>query len=400
MSEIPLSYPTTHTFNTDTFEPTNVMAERIEIIEKVFPNFFKGERLLDCACNKGLISFRYANNFKEIVGFDVFIEFIDYCKKYNKFDNIMFEKASFREFWTNKEFDKVFIGNAHHYFYKENEGWQWIDKLATLVKKGGEVLIEGPFGLECKDMDRVMTTDKLKSQWDKKIFFKYMDKYFDKISIIPTVSHTPDRYLMLFKRKEDNLNKVTFLKDLHFDKMIKYLHGVITIIKTRDNKVVKLLLTPPNTNNGVRIFMRMAALSPLSNGMESELFDYQGNYCGWIEKYSTSKIYNDGENQLELFKQHCNNQIELAKFGFFDLDPATINFFKNNNKNFDKGAVIPIKQLDPVHWELPNGTYFKIINRCYIELNDSDILEKISKAMESRYPGKIIECYEEILNEI
>jgi len=400
MSEIPIDYPSTHTFNTETYEPTNVMKERIEIIESNFSDFFKGDRLLDCACNKGLISFRYSKMFNEIIGFDVFQDFVDYCNKYNKFDNIKFTKSSFRSFWDTNDFDRVFIGNAHHYFYKEIEGWEWIDKLATLVRKNGLVLIEGPVDMKCKDMERVMTTEKLASGFTEKNFMDNMGKYFKLIKKIPTVKGTPDRYFLLFKRNEDNLNKTISVKGLTLKKVFKYLTRVVLISLVEKNRVAKILMTPPDINQSVRLFMRMASLSPISNGMEAELIDEERNYCGWIEKYSSNKIYKDGENQNNVFKLHCENQIYLSKVGFFDLDPATINFFKGCGKNFDKGAVVPIEHLVDVHWKIPGGTYFKIIDRGYNKINSDKLKSKISNAMASKDPEKIKKCFEEIKNEL
>ena len=342
--EINNEYPPTHTFIIKDLVPTIILKERINLINRYFPGFFKGERFLDIGCSFGFFSLSNSSNFKKIIGIDINQKSIKICNLLKIKENINFFPVSFRNFIIDKQFDKIFLGNGPHHLFKEINGHEWIIKLAAL--SSNEVLIEGPINTECLDI----------KDFPKEFnnFMNQMDKYFKLIKMYPSVSYTPNRFLMLWKKKEVKLKPRNFKK--------YYKNDIYT------------------TNDRVTLFI--ASSSPVSNGLTG----FFGN--GWLEEFSNSDIYKYNENEKELFKLHCDNEIYLAKLGYWDMDSATINFFKENNKLFDKSAIIPISIID-LKYILG---YQKLLRQSYKTI-PLIVQTKIETALFSKDPNKIMEAF-------
>jgi len=384
---ISLEYPPTHTYDTNSFEPTNILKKRIEKINSIAPEFFKGEKLLDLACNKGGISFYYAKNFKRVIGIDKFKEFIDFCNSNNKFNNVKFIQSSFRDLILDERFDRIFIGNAHHYFFNDSGGHNWIHKLAVL--SCGKVLIEGPVGMECSDMSRCIPAE-LQDEFTFDKFMGMMNKYFVLKAKIPTVSATPDRYIMLFERKKDSFDNKYQLKDLKILKKI-LVRDIGSNILLTDKGLAKIITNGKFRETSINI----ARLSPISNGLIGTI--YKGSkFIGWLEKYNKFRPYRSFENEIPLFVLHCKNQVFLARVGYIDLDNSGINHFTNNNKLFDKGDIYPIKWMGERNYKYPDGTYFRVLNQSYRKI-PKDIQIKISKALSTKDSKIIEQTYKEII---
>lgn len=197
------AYPPTHTYRLDSLEPTQVLRERLELMNRLSPQFFgRGATLLDVGCNKGFFSLHAAARFARVVGLDTDAHCVWLCRRIADFlgvENVEFEATSFARLAIQGRFDRVLIGNVHHYVFRECGGcWTWVDKLARLAT--GLVLIEGPLGMECKDMLAAIP-EPMRVAFDRDLFFDAMSRHFALLDFAPTVSYTPDRYLMLFERR-------------------------------------------------------------------------------------------------------------------------------------------------------------------------------------------------------
>lgn len=191
------AYPPTLTYDYKTMTPTGVLAQRVNLIETNFPNFFQGKKFLDVGSSKGFFSLNYAKNFDKVVGIDIDSKGINICNQIKK-ENTEFYHTSFGNFKTKEKFDKIFIGNGPHHLYTEMKGYGWIEKVASMSE--GEVLLETAIGMECCDMPNVIPLE-LQSEFNNKRFIEELEKYFEIKLKIPTVNYTPDRYLILLKRK-------------------------------------------------------------------------------------------------------------------------------------------------------------------------------------------------------
>lgn len=381
------------TFNMKTLKPTNVLKERVELIDKFAPNFFNGNRLLDVGCSKGFFSLSNAKAFQQITAIDSNSKAIELCRFLNKSENIQFHHTGFRDFISSFQFDRIFIGNVVHHLFMEIEGWEWICKLAAL--SCGFVLIEGAISTECKDMKELIP-EHLHRKFNK--FLEVMQRYFYLTDKIPSVSYTPDRYLMLFKRKQPPQFEPlalpcikVFKEDAFKTYLTKYrVHSYSLFMKKLVAKTIKF--TQPIWRDMNRI--RVAAMSPISNGMIGEIWD-QGNMVGWLESYSRERKYRYFENEKELFKKICIHNIFLSKLGYVDLDPATINFFKGSKLLFDKGCVFPISHLQEKSIDL----FAVHLRQSYKTINEKAVM-KIVTAIKTNNPATVEKVFREVLERL
>jgi hypothetical protein len=308
------------TFRVGDLEPTKVLAERVAIIRQHFPDFFQGDRLLDVGCAQGWFSLAHQDCFRKIVAIDGDSQNIEICHGLALSNRIEFQEVSFRDFWSHEPFDKIYMGNVAHHVFREIESHDWIAKLAALSL--GDVLIEGPKTTACLDLKR----EGYSKTFDT--FCNRMETHFDLVREAPAVSYTPDRYVMLWRRRVPNARAEEEIeKSYHEDKY------------TRS--------TP------VSVFL--AATSPASNGL---LRLTEG---GWVEAFCHEKPFKYFENEAAIFERHCKHNAYLARLGYVDIDPGTINFFRGSLKLFDKGAVMPIALLEDIHV----AAYRKLFEQSY-----------------------------------
>lgn len=328
--------PPTHEYNFFTMHPKGPLKERQEIIDEEFPYFFSGDELLDVACNIGYFSFYNKKKFKLIIGIDINKECIDYCNSHNKNAHMTFVHSSFRDFSSPFGFEKIFIGNAAHHIFLATKDWSWLAKLHAL--SNGYVLIEGAPNTNCQDI-RELIPPEYHAVYN--MFMNEISKYFTLEKQIATTNYTPDRYFMLFKKRQVpqyQLRDLPIKKILHLQDFKTY--------KSKDNLIVKVFQRNPNAlqlwNGFIRI--RLACNSSITNGMNGEV--YVGHkLIGWTEKKLSGKTFRYFENETELWNKICDHNIFLSKNGYVDLDSATINFDKSTHLLFDKSCVFPIKHL-------------------------------------------------------
>jgi len=312
-SRINEEYPPTMTFNLSTLEPTRELAERWKSLRCYGEFWNRGKKFLDIGANKGWFSIKASEKGMDVVSIEPY--------SYDTFVNVLIEHdwtieaidSGFRDFTYHEQFDRIFIGNAHHHVHKECGGWEWIDKLAAL--SSDLVLIEGPRDGSCRDLDTVLSREQV-NDFDN--FISKMERHFTLISCQPTIRYTPDRYIMLFERKP----------------LCPIPEGIEVINKPfKDDNYVY--------NNKVQTLV--ASYAPRTTSVIG-ITD-----VGWVELRLDSEIYVTYENQLEILKAHCRNNIYLSKIGYIDFDLATINHFKPSMLYFDKSAVIPIQHMNERH---------------------------------------------------
>ncbi len=188
-----LTYPPTHTYRLEGLVPTGDLAARIETIEREFPDFFGGGRtLLDVGCNKGFFSLYHDG---PVVGIDPERKCVDLCRALRPSGE--FHTATFGSFQTDRQFDRIFIGNGPHYLFIEAGGWDWVAKLARL--SAGQVLLEGPLDMSGRDAQRcippalapLFDDDARRAAFQSRFMFRKRVR-----------SPLVDRYFTLFKRKD------------------------------------------------------------------------------------------------------------------------------------------------------------------------------------------------------
>jgi len=380
-----LSYPSTHEYNIKELKPKGELKIRLAHIKTVAPNFFEGNNFLDIGCNKGFFSLLASQNFLKVHS-------IEADKKYTELGqllaqpNMKVECTSFRNFVPDKEFDKILIGNVHHYLFIECGGWEWIYKLAAI--SCGEVLIEGPVDINRKDMKKLIPKN-LQEYFTFEKFLEVMNHFFNLECKIK--SNTPGRYIMLFKRKADEFDKSYQFSELPVSKVFKDGKYSITFL-TEINGKKMVAKVDKNPVDNLRIQINIARLSPISNGAIGSIY-HQKKFVGWLEEFRNDEIYHYKENQIALFKLMCEHNIFLAKLGFFDNEWATINFFKKDSKLFDKGAVRPIitmyERLYDKSPDCEKGLFFIHLENSFDIINEK-MQKQIYEALKSK-DSKIIE---------
>lgn len=216
------AYPPTHEYRVErkagggfAFVPTGVLAERVEIIDRVFPAFFatdRDARFLDVGCNKGFFAFHGSQHFGEAVGIDHDDECYRLCQKISQ---VVSQSAGFPNWWFapwsfdasaksdvrhGRKWNRVWIGNGPHYLYRDAGGWEWCGQLAAIVDSGGLVLMEGPISMQCGDMAGFLTPE-LESTFAWVPFSNAMYRGFKFVASVPSPSYTPDRILHLWERR-------------------------------------------------------------------------------------------------------------------------------------------------------------------------------------------------------
>lgn len=188
------AYPPTHTYKISPLEPTGVLAERLAIINKLAPTFFgePSNRFLDVGCNKGFFCLKAMENSSQVIGLEPSQDLTELLSNFS-----FYLQCSFDEYETPLLFDRILIGNVHHYLFIESRGWGWVKKLANLCEHRAQVIIEGPRSMSCPDMKDCIPKE-LQSEFTVDEFDAAMLPHFKYRHILPSPSYTPERYVMSF----------------------------------------------------------------------------------------------------------------------------------------------------------------------------------------------------------
>jgi len=391
-----LSYPSTHQYSIEGLKVFGDLKRRLAVLKLIAPNFFYGHNFLDIGCNKGFFSLLAAQYFDKVQSIDVDEKFIKLCRMIKQ-PNMDVFYDSFRTFMPQIEFDKIFIGNVHPYIFKECKGWEWVYKLAAISTD--EVLIEGPVDMNCEDMITAIPKE-LQSKFTFEKFMQAMDPFFSLKKKISSVS--PGRWVMLFRRKNDEFDYRIQLYDLPILRIFKEdMDSIVYLTEIQNKKVVAKFWKNPIHDFKIRV--NTARFSPISNGIIGVIYKDE-KFVGWVEEYESGPLYKYKENQIELLKLICDHTIFLIKLGYFDSDCAMINFFKRNNKLFDKGGIIHIKELDKSIYgssfeKRYQGWYFKHMKNSYDIINDN-MQRQIYDALRSKDPVVIENTFVKIKNQL
>ena len=390
-----LSYPPNHDYDLETLKPRGELKLRLEQIKTLDPDFFKGDKFLDIGCNKGFFSLLASQYARNVHSIDTDIQRIELCNMIKQ-ENMIVEHTSFRNFTTSNQFDRILLGNVHHYLFKECEGWEWIYKLAVISTD--EIIFEGPIDMTCKDME-IVIPDNLKKEFTFEKFLEIMSKFFTLEIKIDSI--LPQRYVMLFKRKKDNFDIIYQIEKIPIKRILKDDHISTIFLTSKDDKLMVAKIVK-NPTDELKNRINIARMSPISNGIIGSI--YNGDiFIGWMEEYREDEICKYKENEEAIFKKLCEHNIFLAKIGYFDTDIATINFFKTDLKLFDKGLVMPIKSLDKeVYDNFKNSSegYYFIHLKNSFDIIDEKTMKLIKNALRSKDSLVIEKTFVELKNKI
>ncbi len=223
-----ITYPPTHTYQLAGLVPTGKLAERVKVIDKEFPEFFRsGYELLDIGCNKGFFSLYQEGR---VLGIDPDERCIELCKKlhYKIWDDYReFHVASFGSFISDRKFVRIFIGNGHHYPFIEADGWSFIEKLGNLCDLTGLVLIEGPVDMQGADAKRCIPEHLVEEFTIKKLLEAFSPLFhFRKIVASPL----SNRSFLLFEKRDGGDTYQIYLRSLYHI-MAKYTNHTDTVME-------------------------------------------------------------------------------------------------------------------------------------------------------------------------
>jgi len=390
-----LKYPPTMQYKLDGLIPISTLQKRVRIIDETFPEFFELNstcRFLDIGCNKGFFSLLGDRQFGETVAIDNRKEYIDFCKQV-PVKNATFIHTGFQNYITHEQFDRIFIGNAHHYLYSETYGtWDWVSKLAAYCSSGGLVLIEGPTGVECLDVQRGIQERFLEDYtWEK--FLAAMEKHFDLVKKVPATTDEPDRYVMLFRRKKSwidisydvaDLLRIQDIKSAGGLKFHTFFGGMRLVAKTYRWKETKLTVA-------------ISAMYPSCTPIVVGLHDADGKWVGWLEKKITTPIFSDTQGDMKRARSFCCYQIFLANLGYTDIDAAAFNYGMDHKELvlFDKNQVCPINEIGT-----RAGLVFYYMKMNFKFLFAMEEVQLIKQALEAKNPAQVGDAYRKVLEKL
>lgn len=407
------AYPPTHQYDFSSLTPKDVLKERIEIIDRICPEFFpEAKFFLDIGCSKGFFSMRAAQWGANVLGLDTDAEAVAISQDVARAKNLpaLFIKKAFRSLEISAEpedrFDRVFIGNVHHYLFVDAGGWNFIYKLAALAAPGALILVEGPTGMECQDMGRVIPFE-LQSLFNRDVFLSVMGRFFEPLKIVPSPSYTPDRYIMSFRRRESVLDLDVEDTASHVpvkpEEIIHQNSRNGSSVSRFGNLVAKVYDKPEWCEVPLYPSVALANEAPFSwpvvggiyNGFKTQTRDgtthIQNRFAGWLERYFDVPPFSYYEQESACFYAHCVRNIFFSSNGYLDPDAGTINFTLINNElvHFDKNSVVAIA-----------GITHERIRRLDIEIRQSyknpKILQRfacIVRALRSGDSHKIEDAY-------
>lgn len=347
-----LDYPPTMTYRLSDLAATGMLAERARIIASLAPEFFwPGKRLLDVGANKGYFALRGVQAGMTVTA-------IDPDKRFAQLLSDLLPHpwnaglSGFRDFQPLRRFDRVLIGNAWHYLYKEADGWDWVAKLAAICEDYAQVVIEGPTGMECEDMRRVLPHgDDLSFRFAWPKFLAQAWRWFNVSERTPACKYTPDRYVFVLRRKPREHQPAAVMpmdRPLRVfdppraDKLDVWGGGGLVV------KVGHRAIPVED-----QIAIEISSAAPHSTPLLGWLFD-RGDVVGWFEPWLHGESLLFKAEEAEVLAHYVDRQRFLLHCGLFDEDPGQLNWTrvpvhgatpKSKLVHFDKNSALPLSRV-------------------------------------------------------
>lgn len=138
-------YPPTHAYDVATLKPKYPLNERLSILLAMCPDMFVTPSFLDVGCSKGFFSLLAARHSAHVLAIDPDAEALRSWAAVCP-ENVTQQLGTFKD--VTGKFDTVWIGNGHHYLYREDR--HYTDRLLEIATR--RVIVEGPTGKECREM--------------------------------------------------------------------------------------------------------------------------------------------------------------------------------------------------------------------------------------------------------
>ena len=334
-----LKYPPTQIYELEGLKPDEFLKKRLDGIDKLAPEFFKGNDFLDIGIGKGFFTFYASKKFKQCTGIEPELKSFNLCKEIKDhlgLKNVLLQNCSFQHFCPAKLYDRVFIGNCMHYLYKgrlakKKEGWTWVNKIASLMVSGGILIIEAPLdGKENSDI-KYLADD---PEYTKEYFTKIFSQFFDILEIVNSPSKY--RYMIKLIRKSNPLQNIYPYENLKKVKSLDPRPDRETFI-TSEGDVCKIFSTQPS----YRFLVQTAAVSYLPTRAKLKgIVLKEGMTVGIIQEYLGEKKSREVNKSWDLYQK---DQEMLLQLGCVDVDWGIVNII--SNKIVDVGSICPLSCL-------------------------------------------------------
>lgn len=189
------AYPPTHDYDVRTLEPRGVLAERVERLLQLCPDFFQAKRFLDVGASKGFFSLAAAQSCVDVVAIDPDEATMDLWAPLCP-PNVEQIRTTFAGMSRDVDgvFDMIWMGNGHHYVHREDPE-NWVERLTSMALD--KIIIEGPSGPDTPGFE----------QWEegtvpqgREWLAQALLYGFHMVGGCPSPPYTPERYIWYLRK--------------------------------------------------------------------------------------------------------------------------------------------------------------------------------------------------------
>jgi hypothetical protein len=277
-----------------------------------------------------------------VIAFDIGSEFVGLCRDLTAKIRCRIIKSGLRDFISLRRYDRIFAGNVHHYLFKEAScTYAYLTKLSALTEDSGLLLIEGPLGMECRDMARVLPDPRQSACFSRQGFLHAASQAdFEVLSVSPTTAFTPNRYIVALRRRPRLYHAYS---RSNIDSVLRREPNKTLVVLEKDGFVTKV--APKRLSVSDQIAAELAARAPNSNGLMAWVTDADGVIRGWRERPVDSESLPLNVKEREVYKRYARDNVYLSRLGYVNPDPGVINWTSGELLCFDKNAVAPCSSM-------------------------------------------------------